>query len=808
MKRTLSLLLVLLICLALVPARQALARTTISNVTATWNMNQNTIRYGQPIPTPTDSDFTVTSGTPARFATTMGGWLKYDDAEGKWKSVDNTRIPTFREGQWKYSTQLRVDDPAYVFPTYPTVKVNGVEWTCSTFEDYGDHGYGYVTSPVYVIEEAAPITGTVSIVGNFAYVDERITINTSKVNTTNPSFNYQWQSCTNNDWKDIKGATAGSFIPTEEYEGLSVRVKLTHNFYSSALFSNAIKVSGKRYSITVENGTAVLGSQNAVTKATAGTSIFLHAAAAPDGQTFENWSVSGVTVADEFSANTSFVMPAGEVTARAVFKNAIPTAQVTIKAPAVSEKPSYEPSVPANVNYTAYGYTSGDYKNNVYWYDVTAGKSMTPDVSTFVQDHVYRVAVFLTPKNGYTFAGTASGTVNQKSAVLSSDNHYELCLEYTFPALSAKTYTVTLNPNGGTCSKSSITVTYGKAYGTLPTPTRTGYTFAGWWTAKDTGGKEVTATTVCYASGNYTLYARWKAGQTYTVTLNPNGGTCGTSIKTVTYGQAYGTMPVPKRTGYTFAGWWTAKDSGGKKVTASTICYASGNYTLYARWTEGYTMTFDPNGGTVSPTTKVVKYGQQYGTLPTPTRAGYTFTGWWTAKADGGKKVVSTTVCYASAGYTLYARWTPRKFVITLDPNGGECATKTKTVTYGQAYGTMPVPSTRTGYTFAGWYTAKTGGKKVTASTVCYASGNYTLYARWTPKTYTVTLNPNGGTCSTTSKKVTYGQTYGTLPTPTRSGYTFAGWWTKKDTGGKQVFSSTTCYATGNYTLYARWTKN
>ncbi len=47
------------------------------------------------------------------------------------------------------------------------------------------------------------------------------------------------------------------------------------------------------------------------------------------------------------------------------------------------------------------------------------------------------------------------------------------------------------------------------AYGTLPTPTRTGYTFAGWWTAKDTGGKKVTATTVCYASGNYTLYARW-----------------------------------------------------------------------------------------------------------------------------------------------------------------------------------------------------------------------------------------------------------------------------------------------------------
>ncbi|MBR3136003.1 MAG: InlB B-repeat-containing protein, partial [Clostridia bacterium] len=84
---------------------------------------------------------------------------------------------------------------------------------------------------------------------------------------------------------------------------------------------------------------------------------------------------------------------------------------------------------------------------------------------------------------------------------------------------------------------------------------------------------------------------------------------------------------------------------------------------------------------------------------------------------------------------------------------------------------------------------------------------NYTLYACWTPKTYTVTLNPNGGSCSTATKKVTYGQTYGTLPVPTRSGYVFAGWWTAK-TGGKQVTATTTCYATGNYTLYARWWQN
>ena len=431
------------------------------------------------------------------------------------------------------------------------------------------------------------------------------------------------------------------------------------------------------------------------------------------------------------------------------------------------------------------------------------GGSVSSDQWIATYNHVY--GEIPTPtRSGYTFLGwwTAKEEGGER---IEADTVCVATQNFTLYARWGKSYTVTLNPNGGSVSPTTKTVIYGQAYGALPSPARSGYSFAGWWTAKDSGGKQVTASTVCYASGNYTLYARWSKG--VTVSFNANGGTCGTASKTVTYGQAYGTLPVPKRLGYTFAGWWTAK-TGGKKVTASTVCYATSNYTLYARWTEGYTMTFDPNGGTCATKTKVVKYGQAYGTLPTPTRAGHTFTGWWTTKAEGGKKVVSTTVCYASAGYTLYARWTAKKFVVTLNPNGGECATATKTVTYGQAYGTMPVPSPRTGYTFAGWYTAKTGGKKVTASTVCYATANYTLYARWTPKTYTVSFNPNGGSCTVASKTVTYGQTYGTLPVPTRDGYVFAGWFTTQTTGGKQVLSNTVCYATGNYTLYARWTKN
>ena len=416
-------------------------------------------------------------------------------------------------------------------------------------------------------------------------------------------------------------------------------------------------------------------------------------------------------------------------------------------------------------------------------------------------------------RRGYKFAGwwTTKATGGKQvtaSTVCYATGNFTLYARWTELA----SYTVTLNSNGGTCSTSSVTVYYSQTYGTLPTPTRRGYKFDGWWTTKTTGGKQVTASTVCYATGNFTMYARWTALASYTVTLNANGGSCSTPNITVYYSQTYGTLPTPTRRGYKFDGWWTTKTTGGKQVTKDTVCYASGNFTLYARWTAlaSYTITLNPNGGNCTTSNITVYYSQTYGALPTPTREGYTFDGWWTTKATGGKQVTASTVCYATGNFTLYARWTAlASYTVTLNSNGGTCSQSSVTVYYSQTYGTLPEP-TRRGCKFAGWWTTRdSGGKQVTASTVCYATGNFTLYARWTAlASYTVTLNPNGGTCDKSSITVYYSQAYGTLPTPTREGYTFAGWWTTKATGGKEVTKNTVCYATGNFTLYARWTQN
>lgn len=218
-----------------------------------------------------------------------------------------------------------------------------------------------------------------------------------------------------------------------------------------------------------------------------------------------------------------------------------------------------------------------------------------------------------------------------------------------------------------------------------------------------------------------------------------------------------------------------------------------------------YIVTFNANGGSVSTSSISVTNGSTYGTLPTPTRTGYTFAGWYTS-STGGTQITSSSTVSLSANQTLYAHWTANRYTVILNANGGSVSTSSKEVTYGSTYGTLPTP-TRTDYTFGGWYTASSGGTLVTASSTVSITSDQTLYAHWTanPKTYTITFNANGGSVSTSNKEVTYGSTYGTLPTPTRTGYTFDGWYTVSS-GGTLVTASSTVSITSNQTLYAHWT--
>lgn len=124
-------------------------------------------------------------------------------------------------------------------------------------------------------------------------------------------------------------------------------------------------------------------------------------------------------------------------------------------------------------------------------------------------------------------------------------------------------------------------------------------------------------------------------------------------------------------------------------------------------------------------------------------------------------------------------------------------------LTYGKRYGKLPTPQ-RKGYTFNGWYTESKGGVHIKATTKFKGSEDVTLYAHWTANSYKIKLNPVGGKVSKSSYKRTYGRKYGNLAVPTKKGYVFVGWFTKKS-GGRLITSTSKVNVTKNTTLYAHW---
>ncbi len=139
---------------------------------------------------------------------------------------------------------------------------------------------------------------------------------------------------------------------------------------------------------------------------------------------------------------------------------------------------------------------------------------------------------------------------------------------------------------------------------------------------------------------------------------------------------------------------------------------------------------FDANGGSVSESGKTVLSGDKYGTLPTPTRIGHNFSGWYT-EAVAGTKVTSDTVVEKDENHTLYAHWNIGYYPVHFDANGGEVGDPSKEIKFGDPYGELPVP-TRNDYEFVGWFDALEGGNLITADTVFGSGEEVTLYAHWT----------------------------------------------------------------------------
>ena len=305
-----------------------------------------------------------------------------------------------------------------------------------------------------------------------------------------------------------------------------------------------------------------------------------------------------------------------------------------------------------------------------------------------------------------------------------------LTVQWTVP-----TYAVTLHTNGGTINNGNVTgYTYGVG-ATLPTAddmTYTGHTFKGWYDNENLTGNPVTAISNT-ETGNKEYWAKWEAN-TYTVTLNTNGGTINSgNVTGYTYavGATLPTADDMTYTGHTFKGWYDNENLTGSPVTAISDT-ETGNKEYWAKWeANAYTVTLNTNGGTIN-NGNVTEYTYGAGaTLPTAddmTYTGHTFVGWYDNENLTGSPV--TAIGGTETGNKEYwAKWEANTYTVTFYPNGGSVNPVAATTDSSGKLSSLPTPTRGGNYRFDGWYTEQTGGIKVTLNQVYTA--DTTLYAYW-----------------------------------------------------------------------------
>ena len=318
---------------------------------------------------------------------------------------------------------------------------------------------------------------------------------------------------------------------------------------------------------------------------------------------------------------------------------------------------------------------------------------------------------------------------------------------------------------------------------------KAGYTFNGWFDA-ETDGSEVTSIAQG-STGAKTLYARWTI-ITYTITYEGLGG--------VTTGVSYTvesdtiTLQNPTRAGYIFSGWFDA-ETGGNKVE-SIAQGSTGDKIIYAQWKPiTYTITYEGLGGVENPNT-VTSYTIESDTitLKNPSKTGYTFA--W----KKGSETVTKIEKGSTGNITLTGEWTPITYTITYEGLGGVENPNTVT-SYTIESDTITLQNPiKGGYIFA-WM----NGLEEVSQIEKGSAGDITLTGSWRPITYTITYEGlSGAENPNTVNSYTVESDTIILQNPTRTAYTFSGWY-DAESGGDKV-ESIPKGSTGEKTFYARWT--
>ena len=329
-------------------------------------------------------------------------------------------------------------------------------------------------------------------------------------------------------------------------------------------------------------------------------------------------------------------------------------------------------------------------------------------------------------------------------------------------------YTIITLLEGGNAGSSEVYFYTVEQTVTLPTPTRTGYTFLG-WTGEGITTPQPNVTIPKGSTGDKTYIENWKLTE-YNITMDLNGGS-GQEKVVYTMTDEDFELPTPTRNGYEFVG-WTGEGITTPQTSVIIPKGSTGNKAYTANWQViEYTITLDTNGG---PVVSPIKYTVEDSfTLPYPLRPGYEFVG-WTLDGSGMIPAMPLIIYHGTTGDLRYkAEWRLAEYTITMDLDGGSGQEKMVYTMTDEDF-ELPTP-TRNGYEFVGW----TGEGITTPQTSVRipkgSTGNKAYTANWKVIEYTITLDTNGGPAMASIRYTVEDSVTLRIP-PDRPGYEFSGW--------------------------------
>jgi len=499
-------------------------------------------------------------------------------------------------------------------------------------------------------------------------------------------------------------------------------------------------------------------------------------------------------------------------------------------------------STPGVNKYYSFGYATSSTGTPSNWSDVSTSNTRTISADAYIGVRYYYCRVYVSDGN-------------EVSDTIVSSNKATMTL---------KNATITFNANGcGTVANgtspayvnTSMTGVYtgitNTTVGTMPSTSKLGYTFTGWYQESELTTKVVNGDGSINASvanwtgadkkwlltSDKTLYASCSR-DTYTITYAMNNGTNNANNPSTYHVESNAmTIQAPTKT-LTFKGNYNATSGANASSTSGiTIGSDTTKAQTFAGWTGSNGTTAQTSvtipTGSIGNKNYTAHWTAVAGTVPTVSRTGYTC-GWSTSStgttvqyASGATFPTSAITEGMSATVNLYAVCTPNTYEITLDKQGGSGGTTTIYETYSVGYyldaaqtnqmstsaNGITIP-TKTNYVFYGYYTEEDGGTEIITSTGKLASGasttqfsaDGTLYARWEPLSYTITYVLNGGTADNPTSYTKETPTF-TLTRPEREGYTFVGW-TGTGLNATILDVEIAQGSTGNREYTATWTAN